>query len=54
MDKTLDDSPIRMRLRPSMGKFDVGDEVKAEADIEIARAFDRPNACYLNRCAYTT
>ena len=40
---------VIMRLRPSMRKFTVpGVE---EADIEIARAFPRPNATYLNRSA---
>ncbi|OCH86893.1 RdRP-domain-containing protein [Obba rivulosa] len=38
---------IRMRLRPSMNKFTSRDE--AEAKIEIARSFDYPGTCYLNR-----
>lgn len=39
-----------MRLRPSMKKFLVHED--DEADIEIARAFDHPNASYLNRFLY--
>lgn len=38
---------VKMRLRPSMNKFTARDE--ALADIEIARAFERPGTCYLNR-----
>jgi RNA-dependent RNA polymerase len=40
---------VKMRLRKSMNKFlgPAGDI----ATIEIARAFERPNTCYLNRCA---
>ncbi|KAI0929166.1 hypothetical protein AcW1_006187 [Taiwanofungus camphoratus] len=38
---------VKMRLRPSMNKFRARDEDLAE--IEIARAFERPNTCYLNR-----
>lgn len=38
---------IAMRLRQSMDKFQ-GPEEEA-ATIEIARAFERPNTCYLNR-----
>lgn len=40
---------IRMRLRPSMNKFE--GPAEETATIEIARAFERPNTCYLNRCA---
>jgi RNA-dependent RNA polymerase len=35
------------RFRPSMNKFMVHDQ--AEAEIEIARAFDRPMTCMLSR-----
>jgi RNA-dependent RNA polymerase len=38
---------IKMRLRPSMRKFEVHDD--DNADIEIARAFERPNLSFLNR-----
>lgn len=38
---------ITMRLRPSMRKFEVPEQ--KEADIEIARAFERPGKAYLNR-----
>ncbi|KZT71262.1 RdRP-domain-containing protein [Daedalea quercina L-15889] len=38
---------IKMRLRHSMNKFKALDEEVGE--IEIARAFDRPGTCYLNR-----
>ncbi len=38
---------IKMRLRPSMDKFEALDTDVAE--IEIARWFDRPGTCYLNR-----
>jgi RNA-dependent RNA polymerase len=38
---------IKMRLRPSMCKFEVHDD--DNADIEIARAFERPNLSFLNR-----
>ncbi|SJL00749.1 uncharacterized protein ARMOST_04063 [Armillaria ostoyae] len=49
VDPELDHDPngIRMKLRPSMKKFE--DSRLSEADIEIARAFDRPNTSYLNR-----
>ncbi|KAK0228867.1 RNA dependent RNA polymerase-domain-containing protein [Armillaria fumosa] len=49
VDPELDHDPngIRMKLRPSMRKFE--DTRLNEADIEIARAFDRPNTSYLNR-----
>ncbi|KAL0581139.1 hypothetical protein V5O48_000928 [Marasmius crinis-equi] len=49
VDKQLDKSggKIRMRLRPSMRKF--GNRSEEEADIEIARSFERPNTSYLNR-----
>jgi len=47
VDKELDKGKIRMRLRDSMKKFDGGRPEKA--DIEIARAFERPNMTYLNR-----
>lgn len=39
---------IMMRLRKSMNKFQ-GPPTELAA-IEIARAFERPNTCYLNRC----
>ncbi len=38
---------IRMRLRESMNKFEGPKDDFAE--IEIARAFERPGTCYLNR-----
>lgn len=38
---------IKMRLRPSMDKFEALDTDTAE--IEIARWFDKPGTCYLNR-----
>ncbi|KZT06990.1 RdRP-domain-containing protein [Laetiporus sulphureus 93-53] len=38
---------VKMRLRPSMNKFKAHNEDLAE--IEIARAFERPGKCYLNR-----
>lgn len=38
---------VRMRLRKSMNKFK-GPSEEFPA-IEIARAFERPNTCYLNR-----
>ncbi|KAG7448123.1 RdRP-domain-containing protein [Guyanagaster necrorhizus] len=49
VDPELDKEPngIRMRLRPSMKKFE--DSRSMEADIEIARAFDKPGTSYLNR-----
>ncbi|KAK0484002.1 RNA dependent RNA polymerase-domain-containing protein [Armillaria novae-zelandiae] len=49
VDPELDHDPngIRMKLRPSMRKFE--NTQLNEADIEIARAFDRPNTSYLNR-----
>ncbi|KAK0196791.1 RNA dependent RNA polymerase-domain-containing protein [Armillaria mellea] len=49
VDPELDRDPngIRMKLRRSMRKFE--DSRLNEADIEIARAFDRPNTSYLNR-----
>lgn len=40
---------LRMRLRPSMKKFDVDEEDKNNASLEIVRAFDRPNGYSLNR-----
>lgn len=40
---------IRMRLRPSMKKFDVDEEEKNNASLEIVRASDRPNRYSLNR-----
>ena len=39
---------VLMRLRKSMDKFQGPEE--ESATIEIARAFERPNTCYLNRC----
>lgn len=53
VDLELDRDPngIRMKLRPSMRKFE--DSRLAEADIEIARAFDRPNTSYLNRSEFS-
>uniref|UniRef100_A0A0W0FPC4 RNA-dependent RNA polymerase n=1 Tax=Moniliophthora roreri TaxID=221103 RepID=A0A0W0FPC4_MONRR len=49
VDRELDKhgGKIRMRLRPSMRKF--SNRSAVEADIEIARAFERPNKSYLNR-----
>ncbi|KAK1227232.1 hypothetical protein PQX77_009776 [Marasmius sp. AFHP31] len=49
VDKQLDSTggDVRMRLRPSMRKF--GNRSVEDADIEIARSFERPNMCYLNR-----
>ena len=38
---------VKMRLRKSMDKFQGPEE--ETATIEIARAFERPNTCYLNR-----
>ncbi|KAL4244861.1 RNA-dependent RNA polymerase [Abortiporus biennis] len=38
---------IKMRLRPTMNKFEGPQEERA--DIEIARAFERPGITYLNR-----
>ncbi|EKM55297.1 uncharacterized protein PHACADRAFT_173398 [Phanerochaete carnosa HHB-10118-sp] len=38
---------VKMRLRPSMNKFE--GPAEETATIEIARAFERPNTCYLNR-----
>lgn len=38
---------VKMRLRPSMNKFKARDEDNAE--IEIARFFNRPGTTYLNR-----
>jgi len=38
---------IKMRLRPSQRKFPVHDV--EEAEIEIAKTFDYPNAVHLNR-----
>ncbi|GJE87096.1 RdRP-domain-containing protein [Phanerochaete sordida] len=38
---------VKMRLRPSMNKFE--GPAEDTATIEIARAFERPNTCYLNR-----
>ncbi|KAK0200422.1 RdRP-domain-containing protein [Desarmillaria ectypa] len=43
----LDDNPIRMRLRPSMRKFE--DSRATEANIEIASYFNKPMPSYLNR-----
>lgn len=45
----LDNHPkgIQMQLRTSMKKFE--NSTDETADIEIARAFDYPNHCYLNR-----
>lgn len=40
---------IKMRLRPSMIKFKGNEE---GAQIEIARAFERPGLSYLNRYVY--
>jgi RNA-dependent RNA polymerase len=42
---------IKMRLRHSMNKFHVKSD--DDADIEVARAFERPNVSYLNRWAFT-
>ncbi|KAK0470607.1 RNA dependent RNA polymerase-domain-containing protein [Armillaria novae-zelandiae] len=47
VDPRLDDRPIRMRLRPSMGKFQ--DSRATEANIEIANYFNKPMPSYLNR-----
>ncbi|KXN89587.1 putative RNA-dependent RNA polymerase 1 [Leucoagaricus sp. SymC.cos] len=49
VDEQLDQTGkgIHMRLRDSMLKFEVSDD--QEAPIEIAQAFEHPNACYLNR-----
>ena len=41
---------IKMRLRKSMNKFK-GPPVERPA-IEIARAFERPGSCYLNRYVF--
>lgn len=38
---------VKMRLRPSMNKFE--GPAEETATIEIARAFEKPNTCYLNR-----
>ena len=38
---------IKMRLRKSMNKFKGPPEERPA--IEIARAFERPGSCYLNR-----
>lgn len=40
---------IHMTLRPSMGKFQAKEADQEVAPIEIAQAFEKPNACYLNR-----
>ncbi|KAK0447465.1 RNA dependent RNA polymerase-domain-containing protein [Desarmillaria tabescens] len=47
VDPRLDDNPIRMRLRPSMGKFE--NSQATEANIEIASYFNKPMRSYLNR-----
>ena len=49
VDEQLDDHPngVSMRLRGSMKKFE--NKTAEVADIEIARAFERPNKSYLNR-----
>ncbi|KAF8831581.1 hypothetical protein HHX47_DHR1000493 [Lentinula edodes] len=49
VDKELDKIPggIRMRLRPSMRKFENSNA--EEADIEIALAFETPMAAYFNK-----
>ncbi|KAH6918359.1 RNA dependent RNA polymerase-domain-containing protein [Coprinopsis sp. MPI-PUGE-AT-0042] len=49
VDRELDKTSgtIRMRLRPSMRKFE--NKRAEDAEIEIAQAFYAPNACYLNR-----
>ena len=39
---------IKMRLRRSTNKF--SGAFTDRAPIEIARAFERPNYCFLNRC----
>lgn len=39
---------VKMRLRPSMKKFDVPDVERAE--IEIVQPFGYPINAYLNRC----
>jgi len=49
MDANQDNSPVIMRLRTSMKKFESTEEDSLEADIEIARSFERPNTSYLNR-----
>ncbi|KAF7311432.1 RNA-dependent RNA polymerase [Mycena kentingensis (nom. inval.)] len=51
VDYQLDKHPkgIRMRLRPSMKKFDSDESQKKKAGIEIARAFWYPSTAYLNR-----
>lgn len=41
---------IKMRLRPSMKKFDVPNVKKAE--IEIVQPFGYPINAYLNRCSH--
>ncbi|RDB21103.1 RNA-dependent RNA polymerase 1 [Hypsizygus marmoreus] len=47
VDKHMDENDgIIMRLRPSMRKFETSQK---EATIEIVKAFDRPETCYLNR-----
>lgn len=40
---------IKMRLRPSMNKFKPLADQTHEAEIEIARPFDRPMKCNLNK-----
>ncbi|CDO73610.1 hypothetical protein BN946_scf185014.g80 [Trametes cinnabarina] len=40
---------VRMRLRPSMKKFEALEKDAEVAQIEIARWFDRPGTSYLNR-----
>nr|KAF9074881.1 RNA dependent RNA polymerase-domain-containing protein [Rhodocollybia butyracea] len=49
VDRQLDRTPgnIRMRIRPSMRKFE--NSSVEEADIEIALAFEAPMAAYFNR-----
>lgn len=42
---------VFMRLRKSMNKFE--GPVEDFATIEIARAFERPNTCYLNRSVFS-
>ncbi|KAK7038067.1 RNA-dependent RNA polymerase [Favolaschia claudopus] len=51
VDTELDKHPdgILMRLRDSMKKFESDDSKSASAEIEIARAFEKPNMAYLNR-----
>ncbi|KAG7442133.1 uncharacterized protein BT62DRAFT_1010906 [Guyanagaster necrorhizus] len=46
VEPRLDDNPIRMRLRPSMGKFE--DSRSTETNIEIANYFNKPMLSYLN------